>query len=192
MVVGYITKQIINSARSHGGLVTTWDMNARGVSSDSLLHWARRHGDYVKFGHGIYEFDALNEKENINTDDQQWFMPLAQARDPQAYLAGITVLDFYNLGYVAVNFSLVRAHTTRKHIGSGETVIEPLRPTDRVDTVRGVRLQNLAQALNEARPINANYLKQAIEDAYERNLITDSDHDQLTNCPKHAVKEGAQ
>lgn len=180
-----IEKQIIDSAQSHGGLVTALDMKQRGVSPDTLLHWARRHGKYSKLGRGIYSFDDLNARENIDTADQKWFLPLALAHDSKAYLHGITVLMFFNLGYAAANYGLVRAGTTYKHDAGYGVIVEPYKKIDRVDTLRGIRIQTLVQAFAEARPMRADYLRDAIEESYDRNLINETEYDKLVHDWKH-------
>lgn len=186
-----IEQQIIASSRAHGGLVTTWDMNARGISTDSLVHWARRHGDYDKLGHGVYNFYTLNERENINTDDQKWWLPLCQVADPEAYLYGESVFAFYDLGYAMPKKDYVRAKTSYTHMPDKATIVSPMKPEDRVDIIRGVRLQSLAQAFNEVPEMRTDYLLEAAEDAYDHNLLTGYDYMTITNKLNHQYKKAA-
>lgn len=175
-----IEKALIDCARSHGGIVTTWDMNTLGFSTDSLRQWAYHHRPYTKLGKGIYTFEKLNNEEDIDISDGGWFMSLAQSGDPTAYLAGESVLDFYHLGYVAPTYTVVRAHTARKHLTQAGVLIEPLNSTDQIDTIRGVRLQRLSQAFETARGVRDDYLLQAANDAHDRNLLNNTEYDKIS------------
>lgn len=165
-------------AKEKNGIVTTRDILNLGFSDSSLRQYARRNPDVVeKLGYGVYQFLDPDETTDINLVNAGFAAALALA-GPDSYLVGSTALDYYNLAYANPEvLSLRTPHKVRRVFPSFVRVSTTKRK-ERVDSVGGIRVQNLPAAFREATDTRLDYRLQGLEDAEARNLI-DSDQARL-------------
>lgn len=104
-----------------------------------------------------------------------WFCNMYEAGEG-SYFVGSTVLDFYNLGLQEPLLSDMRSPSHREGRVGAIDIGAP-QPDDQIDTIRGIRLQNLYQAFQEARDIRDDYLLDAAEQAWDRNLLNAEEYD---------------
>lgn len=184
----HIENVIINLARTHGGIVTVGDMVKAGFTKYALSQWAYHHGPYTRISKGAYAFDSINDEYQIPVSDMNWFVDMYEAGEG-SYFVGSTVLDFYNLGLQEPISSYMRSPSHAE--GEFGTInIQAPRPNDRIDILRGIRLQNLYQAFQETRGVREDYLLDAAEQAWDRNLLNAEEYNHtITNIRKRRIME---
>lgn len=163
------TEQILaDIARTHAGVVALRDARAAGITPAAFHQYARRHKPNANY-HGAYTFYALDDKYGISEADDDWFIKM-HAAGLGSYFVGSTALDFYKLGLQIPSRTYMRS-PSRKPGTIKTIVILPPKKDAMIDTIRGIRVQNLYQAFKEAGEVRNDRLLAAAEQAWDRNLL---------------------
>lgn len=180
-----VREAIVAISKKHAGIVTTRDMQDLGFGPSALREYAHRHPPVTKYGRGIYCFDDIVEEFDIDNSDMGWFIDMAEA-GKGSYLAGSTVLNFYDLGMLMPRKAYLR--TPSKHLLSktSPVVLGKADPSDEIDVIRGVRLQRLSQAFMLARDVETpQRLRAAADKAMDMNLLTGEENYRINKAIDH-------
>lgn len=172
-----LTELVLATARRNSGLVTVESMRQLGVSPESFRQWAHYHKPYDKFRRGAYVFGDFDDRNSVDENDLSWFLDMYTA-GKGSYFIGSSVLNFYNLGRQEAQYTFMRS-PSRKPFKDKMLKVSVTRSTDRIDTIRGIRLQSLYQAFQETCNIRKDYLLEAAEQAWDRNLLTDIEYGKI-------------
>jgi len=171
---------IVEIANENAGTVTVHDIRRAGYTADAIRHYVRRHDDVERIAQGVYEFV---DPDNILTASMsdRYLMSVLRIAGPDSYLAGESVLDFYNLSNANPHKVLVRSpHRLTRQI-PGYMSVELYPGSEPVDVIRGIRLQGLYNAFLTTKSLQTHYLLEGIETAANRNLITEHQSLKLKN-----------
>jgi hypothetical protein len=158
-------------AETGNGIVTTRDIVDMGFSESALRQYARRNPETIeKLGYGVYQFLDPDGETDINLTNAGFAAALALA-GPDSYLTGSSVLDYYNLANANPEIITIRTpHKVRRKFPPRVRVATTGREEE-VDSIGGIRMQNLAAAFREATDTRLDYRLRGLEDAEARNLI---------------------
>lgn len=175
-----VRNTLFEIASRNAGIVTTKDFRQYSYTDAALRVFARRHPDeLIRHGTGVYEY--LDPQDRLDIDWDVVSYAVAQALvGEKAYISGSSVLGFYHLANVAPLKMQLKTTSRITRALPPSLDVSVVSMAEKVDIVRGVRLQNLAAAFREADDTRASYRLEAVEEARKLNLISGKDADDLT------------
>lgn len=184
------TEDIVKDiANDNNAIVTVQDTLALGLKPSTLRQYARRHPEtLLQHARGIYEYLDPHDELLIDWSEAHFALALKFA-GPESYLVGSSVLGFYHLAYANPDHVYVRAPKAPQRTLPHWLRVTVSKKRERLDIIRGIRMQNVASALLEARHIRPDYRYYAVDDAEERNLISPADAIRVKKILEKVVKK---
>ena len=173
---GKIYNRLAEFAADNYGYVTTDQAEEAEINPDRLLELAHR-GQIERRGSALYRVPLIPPTP-LDPYREATLWP----RGAEATISHETALDLYGLSDVnpaKIHISVPRAHRPRRQVPAQYRLHREDLRDDEVTTYEGIPIVTVAKAIRQTRRLGPALLRQAIEEARRRGLVTGSEAERL-------------